>query len=169
MTLAGIEPWSLELLANTLNTRPINLCLRAAPISLIKMNIYLTIDYFQSVVYSPLFWIASCCLFGCLFILLCKVQLVSSSKSFPQTFPPDILGEIFLPFPRIYRKRKRWKSLGERSREYDAWGRTNQPKSNIFFPAWFLLNVALRNNKAQYLSRWRMRGIFFEDFNSHVV
>ena len=40
----------------------------------------------------------------------------------------------------------------------------------IFFPAWFLLHGALcYRSEGQYLSYWRVWGIFREDFYAHIL
>ena len=45
-------------------------------------------------------------------------------------FKPDL--EKILSFKVFCRKQKRWKSLSARSGKYSGWGRTDQPKFNIF-------------------------------------
>ena len=42
--------------------------------------------------------------------------------------------------------------------------------NSIFFPVWFLLDVAFHyRGKAQRFSNWRIQGILFEDFHAHVT
>ena len=66
-------------------------------------------------------------------LLSSKIQLISSSTSFPQTISPDLFVRIFWQSQHFVEKKKRWKSLGARSAEYVGWNRTDQSKSHIFF------------------------------------
>ena len=40
----------------------------------------------------------------------------------------------------------------------------------VFFPAWFLLNVALHyHGEAQCFFYWQVQGIFLEDFHAYIT
>ena len=82
-----------------------------------------------------------------------KIQLVSSSTSFSQTFSPDLPEKKFCHWRE---NEKRWKWLGARSSEYGGSGRTDKHNSNTLF----LVNVTLRyHGEAQRFSYWR---VYFE-------
>ena len=101
----------------------------------VKYNLFINKlnNEFQSIVYSPSFWITSCNLSGSVQIFLKKIHLISSLISFPQTFSPHRLEKILL-FRRFCRKRKRWNS---RDARFGEWGRTDQFKFNSF--SWVIL------------------------------
>ena len=98
-----------------------------------------------------------------------KIQLVLSSRSFPQTFSPDLLENIFfLSFKALFRKQKRLKALVQGL--LNMVDRVEQTNLNsVFFPVWFLLNMTLHCQKGGHFSYWRVQGVFMEDFYAHFA
>ena len=117
----------------------------------------LTMNWFQSVVYFPLFRITSCHLSGSLLIPLKWNSVAFESRKFSTNVFAWSWENCFV-IQSI--EQKRWKSFDAKFGEYCGCGTTDQPKSNIF-PAWFLLNSALRyHGKAQRFSHWWLTDVF---------
>ena len=70
--------------------------------------------------------------------------------SFPQMFFTWFSWENFCHSEHFVENKKRWKSLGAWSDEYDRGSRTDQPKSNIFFrhdSCWMWLCVIMKKHE----------------------
>ena len=95
-------------------------------------------------------------------------SLVSSSRSFPLTFSPDLLEKIFCHSEHFVEKEKSENHLLQGLvTMVDGVEQTSQ--NPIFFPAWFLLNIALcYYQEAKRFSNWQVQGIFLEDFHRHI-
>ena len=101
-------------------------------------------------------------------LLSSKIQLVLSSKNFPQTFSPDHLENSFV-IQSIFKEQKRWKSLGTRSGEYVVWNRKDQSKSNFFLCRIQVECSFVLSWKESQHFYWLVWGIFREDFNEHIA
>ena len=91
----------------------------------------LTLNKFQSIVYLKFFLIPFYHSSACWF-LPSKIQLVLSSTSFPQRFSLDLLKKIFCHSEHFVAKEKDGNPLLLGLENMVGWGRTDQPKANIF-------------------------------------
>ena len=108
----------------------------------------LIINSFQSIVYSPLFWITTC------YLSARKVQLVSGGRIFSQMFSPYLLKKISYSAHFVEKEKDESHLVQGLLNMVDGVEQTRQFQ---IFSLWFLLNVALRyHREAQHLSYWRV-------------
>ena len=125
---------------------------------------------FQSIVYSPLFWIPSFHLCGSLLITL---KWNSAGFKFKQFFT-DVFTwfswEYLLSFWAFCRENEKdWNHLMQCLLNI-ANGEEQTSLNLIYFPSCFLLNVALCYlGEAQCFSYWKGWGIFLQDFHANTT
>ena len=97
-----------------------------------------------------------------------KIQLVSSSRIFPQMFSPYFLEKIFCHSENFVKKEKYGNQLVPGLvNMLDEIEQTS--RNSIFFPARFLQNVSFYYHwEALNISYWWVQSFYLEDFHAHV-
>ena len=125
-------------------------------------------NYFYSIVHSPLFWIESCHFSGHLLITLKKNSSDFEFKKVSANIFTLSSEEIFCYSEHFVEN--------EKDGDHSVQGQVNmldgveQTSLNpVFFHPWFLLNLALcYHGEVQRFSCWRERGVFF-DFHTYFT